>query len=159
QSGPDLVVLDIGLPGGPSGLEVLKSIRRVNPAIRVIMVTGNTDPERARKALELGAIAYVDKPFDCDYLKRVVAMALRGGAKTTDSQFVPRRARPRRNSSASVRLPPAFSTEVPMRRIGLAVVLFISMALGPLAGEAQRAATIPIVGFLGWGRAPTPQEI
>ena len=85
KSGPDLVVLDIGLPGGPSGLEVLKSIHTVNPNTKVIMVTGNTDPERARKALELGAIAYVDKPFDCDYLKRVVAMALREGAKTTDS--------------------------------------------------------------------------
>ena len=41
------------------------------------MVTANTDPLLAREALELGALAYVDKPFDFDYLKRVVAMALR----------------------------------------------------------------------------------
>ena len=31
----------------------------------------------AREALQLGALAYVDKPFDLAYLKRVVAMALR----------------------------------------------------------------------------------
>jgi DNA-binding response OmpR family regulator len=31
----------------------------------------------AREALELGAIAYIDKPFDFAYLKRVVAAALR----------------------------------------------------------------------------------
>jgi FixJ family two-component response regulator len=41
------------------------------------MVTGNTDPVLAREALRLGAIAYVDKPFDFAYLKRVVAAALR----------------------------------------------------------------------------------
>jgi AmiR/NasT family two-component response regulator len=41
------------------------------------MVTGNTDPASAREALELGALAYVDKPFDFAYLKRVVAVALR----------------------------------------------------------------------------------
>jgi len=40
------------------------------------MVTGSTDPARACEALELGALAYVDKPFDFAYLKRVVAMAL-----------------------------------------------------------------------------------
>jgi len=36
-----------------------------------------TDPARAREALELGALAGVDKPFDVAYLRRVVAMALR----------------------------------------------------------------------------------
>ena len=41
------------------------------------MVTGNADPLLAREALELGATAYVDKPFDFAYLKRVVAAALR----------------------------------------------------------------------------------
>ncbi len=41
------------------------------------MVTGNTDPASAREALELGATAYIDKPFDFAYLKRVVGLALR----------------------------------------------------------------------------------
>ena len=40
------------------------------------MVTGNPDPALAREAFELGALAYVDKPFDFSYLTRVVAMAL-----------------------------------------------------------------------------------
>jgi len=76
-SRPDLVLLDILLPGGMNGIEALKRIRSIAPTTKVIMVTGSTDPVLAREALELGALAYVDKPFDFAYLKRVVAMALR----------------------------------------------------------------------------------
>jgi two-component system response regulator (stage 0 sporulation protein F) len=75
---PELVLLDIALPG-TNGIELLKRIRSINPATRVIMVTGNADPALAREALELGALAYIDKPFDVDYLKRVIAVALREG--------------------------------------------------------------------------------
>jgi len=76
-SRPDLVLLDILLPGGMNGIEVLKRIRSIDPTSKVIMVTGSRDPLLAREALELGALAYIDKPFDFAYLKRVVAMALR----------------------------------------------------------------------------------
>jgi DNA-binding response OmpR family regulator len=72
---PELVLLDIALPG-MNGIELLKRIRSIIPTTRVIMVSGNTDPVLAREALELGALAYVDKPFDFAYLKRVIAMAL-----------------------------------------------------------------------------------
>ena len=81
---PDLVLLDITLPGGMNGIEVLKRIRSINPTSRVIMVSGNTDPALAREALELGALAYIDKPFDFSYLTRVVAMALQPKAERPD---------------------------------------------------------------------------
>src|SRR5438309_6998146 len=81
-SRPDLVLLDILMPG-MNGIEVLKRIRSINPTTKVIMVTGNADLRLAREALELGAVAYVDKPFDLAYLKRVVAMALRSKTETT----------------------------------------------------------------------------
>ena|SRR2546425_1357198 len=74
-SHPDLVLLDIALPG-MNGIEMLKRIGSIAPTARVVMVSGVTDPARAREALELGALAWVDKPFDLAYLKRVVAMAL-----------------------------------------------------------------------------------
>jgi DNA-binding response OmpR family regulator len=75
-SRPDLVLLDMTLPG-MNGIEVLKQIQSIDPTIGVIMVTASTDPVLAREALQLGARAYVDKPFDLAYLNRVVAMALR----------------------------------------------------------------------------------
>ena len=74
-SRPDLVLLDIALPG-MSGIEMFRRIRSIDPTARVVMVSGVADPVRAREALELGALAYVDKPFDFAYLKRVIAMAL-----------------------------------------------------------------------------------
>src|SRR5215475_1025906 len=77
-SRPELVLLDLALPG-TNGIELLKRIRSTNPTTRVIIVTGNTDPALARQALELGALAYIDKPFDFAYLKRVIAVALRDG--------------------------------------------------------------------------------
>ncbi len=77
-SRPELVLLDIALPG-MNGIELLKRIRSIIPTSGVIMVSGNTDPVLAREALELGAIAYIDKPFDFAYLKRVIAMALAKG--------------------------------------------------------------------------------
>ncbi len=73
---PDLVLLDVALPG-MNGIDVLKRIRSIDPTLRVIMVTGSKDPLLAGEALQLGALAYVDKPFDLAHLKRIVAMALR----------------------------------------------------------------------------------
>ena len=84
-SRPDLVLLDIALPGGMDGMALLKRMRAINPTSRVVMVTGNTDPELARQVLELGALGYIDKPFDFDYLKRVVAMALQTADNRSDA--------------------------------------------------------------------------
>jgi len=81
-SRPDLVLLDILMPG-MNGIEVLKRIRSINPTTKVIIVTGNADFRLAREALELGAVAYVDKPFDLADLKRMVALALRSETETT----------------------------------------------------------------------------
>jgi len=76
-SRPELILLDIALPD-TNGIELLKRIRSINPTTRVIMVSGYSDPVLAREALRLGALAYIDKPFDFGYLKQVIAVALRG---------------------------------------------------------------------------------
>src|SRR5262245_21029672 len=48
----------------------------------------------------------------------------------------------------SARLPPAIPIEVPMRRIGFAVVLVLSLALVSIAGEAQQATKVTPIGYL-----------
>src|SRR5436853_1748426 len=72
---PDLVLLDIRMPE-MDGVETLKRLRQVAPAVSVIMVTANEDVALARATLKIGAVDYVSKPFDFAYLERAVMAGL-----------------------------------------------------------------------------------
>jgi DNA-binding response OmpR family regulator len=74
-SPPDVLLLDISLPL-VDGMTVLRRVRALYPDLRVVMVTANADEQVARDALRRGAFDYVVKPFDFDYLARVVAAAV-----------------------------------------------------------------------------------
>lgn len=60
---PALMLLDLTMPG-LSGMEVLTRAPEVHPKVIVVMLTGRADVSQARAALELGARAYITKPFD-----------------------------------------------------------------------------------------------
>ena len=76
QSGPvDLVITDISMPKR-SGVDLLREIKASNPDIQVILFTGYGQLETATKAVEYGAFAYVEKPFDSDEMLRIVRAAL-----------------------------------------------------------------------------------
>jgi len=72
---PDLVLLDIAMPE-MDGVEALKQITTIDPAVRVIMVTANTDISLTSRLLALGAVDYIPKPFDLDYLEQAVSIQL-----------------------------------------------------------------------------------
>ncbi len=72
---PDLVLLDIQLPG-ISGIDALEKIKEHDDDIIVIMVTANSGLENAVKAMRLGAYDYVSKPFNLEELSIVVRKAL-----------------------------------------------------------------------------------
>lgn len=72
---PDLVLLDIQLPG-ISGIDVLEKIKDHDDDIIVIMVTANSGLENAVNAMRLGAYDYISKPFNLDELSIVVKKAL-----------------------------------------------------------------------------------
>jgi two-component system KDP operon response regulator KdpE len=75
QSRPDLVVLDIMLPG-MDGWEVCRRLRAAS-AVPIIMLTGKGAQEDVNTGLELGADDYVKKPFDFHELELRVAAVLR----------------------------------------------------------------------------------
>ncbi len=57
---PDLVLLDINLPGS-SGLDLVPQIRKFSPGTRIIAVSMHSQPAYAKKMLQLGARGYVTK--------------------------------------------------------------------------------------------------
>ncbi len=72
---PQLVLLDIMMPG-ISGIDTLKEIKKIDPDIPVIMVSGVTDEAIAKSALEFGAYDYVAKPIDFGYLNTTILIKL-----------------------------------------------------------------------------------
>jgi two-component system nitrogen regulation response regulator NtrX len=62
---PDLVLLDIWMPG-IDGIETLKEIKKDNPYINVIIITGHGTIETAVKATKLGAFDLIEKPLSID---------------------------------------------------------------------------------------------
>jgi DNA-binding NtrC family response regulator len=75
----DLVLLDIMMPG-MSGLEALTAIRQASPALPVVMATAINDAKTGVQAMKLGAVDYVNKPFDVDEIRLVVERALEDSA-------------------------------------------------------------------------------
>lgn len=74
---PDLIVLDINMPGG-SGLDALMKIKRSakTTMIPVIVISGSIDQSLSRKVGELGAVAFLTKPVDPDALLEAIGSAL-----------------------------------------------------------------------------------
>lgn len=58
----DLLILDIRLPG-VNGLDILKDVKIKYPAMEVIMISAHGDMDTVIKAMQLGAIDYLRKPF------------------------------------------------------------------------------------------------
>jgi DNA-binding NtrC family response regulator len=55
---------------GMDGLTLLHEIKRCRPDLPVMMVTAYGDEERRRHAAEAGALQFLTKPVDFDFLKR-----------------------------------------------------------------------------------------
>jgi signal transduction histidine kinase len=74
---PDVVLLDLRLPG-KDGIAILKAIRTLDQITPVVIVTGFATQATAEECRRLGAVDYVDKPFNAVYLKdRVSELATR----------------------------------------------------------------------------------
>lgn len=74
---PDLVILDIWLQGSQrDGISILSELRRADPHVPVLMISGHGSIEIAVSAIQSGAYDFIEKPFKIDQLRVVVARAL-----------------------------------------------------------------------------------
>ncbi len=70
----DVVIMDVKMPG-IGGLDVLRTISRRHPEVKVILLTGHGSAEDSEIGRRLGAVAYLQKPVDLEDLLATVEQA------------------------------------------------------------------------------------
>jgi DNA-binding response OmpR family regulator len=86
-AGIDLVLLDLGLPGG-SGEDVLRAIRRRGSAVPVIILTARSEVGDKVRGLDAGANDYVTKPFAFEELLARMRASARSAEQPTSTELV-----------------------------------------------------------------------
>lgn len=71
----DAILTDISMPG-LTGVELLQKIHEHDSATPVIMISGKGSEQNAQALLDMGAFAYVTKPFNLDEIEEVVERAV-----------------------------------------------------------------------------------
>jgi two-component system NtrC family response regulator len=76
-----VVTMDLGLPPDPDsvseGFALLEALLRLDPMVKVIVLSGQSDRANALRAIELGAFDFIAKPLEADMLVMTVERALR----------------------------------------------------------------------------------
>ena len=71
----DAILTDIAMPG-LTGVELLKRVQENHTATPVILISGKGSEQDPEDLIELGAFAYVTKPFNLDEIEEVVERAI-----------------------------------------------------------------------------------
>jgi DNA-binding NtrC family response regulator len=71
----DIVVTDLKMQG-MDGLEVLRRVKKINPATRVIIITGYAEMDTADTAFSEGVFDFIPKPFRLDEIKDAILRAV-----------------------------------------------------------------------------------
>ena len=89
---PALMILDIWLKDSRmDGIDILKTVKRDNPDIPVVIISGHGNIEIAVAAIKQGAYDFIEKPFNIDQLMVVVARAMETARLRRENQELRRR--------------------------------------------------------------------
>ncbi len=77
---PEIVLMDIGLPGGMNGIQGTKIIKEKSPGTEIVMVSVYEDSELVFEALKSGASGYITKSANYQELLAALEEIVRGGA-------------------------------------------------------------------------------
>lgn len=83
----DLVITDVRMPG-LDGLELLRRIHRIEPTVKVLVMTAESTPATVISSLRDQAVGYFSKPFSLDAVAEKVALALQAPALEDDIQVL-----------------------------------------------------------------------
>lgn len=89
---PSLMILDIWLKDSRmDGIDILKTVRRSNPDVPVVIISGHGNIEIAVAAIKQGAYDFIEKPFNIDQLMVVVSRAMETSRLRRENQDLRRR--------------------------------------------------------------------
>ncbi len=89
---PGLLILDIWLKDSRmDGIDILKSVRRDNPDVPVVIISGHGNIEIAVAAIKQGAYDFIEKPFNIDQLMVVIRRAMETSRLRRENQTLKRR--------------------------------------------------------------------
>jgi two-component system response regulator RegA len=74
EASPEYAVVDLRMPG-PSGLELLRALKELDPETRIVVLTGYGSIATTIDAMRLGAVYYLQKPADADEILAAFARA------------------------------------------------------------------------------------
>ena len=84
---PSLVVLDVWLQGSDmDGLAVLKVLKKIDPLLPVIVISGHGNIETAVAAIRRGAYDFIEKPFQANRLIHLIERAIESAALKRENQ-------------------------------------------------------------------------
>jgi two-component system nitrogen regulation response regulator NtrX len=86
---PHLLILDVWL-GDPQydGLKILELIKKTNPDLPIVMISGHGTVETAVNAIKLGAYDFIEKPFNTDRLLLIVSRALEAATLRRENLYL-----------------------------------------------------------------------
>lgn len=88
ESSYDVVISDIRIPGGMNGVELLGVLKETDPSVQVILITAYASVETAVKAVQLGALDYVIKPFKIEQIKNRIDNAMERRKLLTENRYL-----------------------------------------------------------------------
>ncbi|MGB9594757.1 MAG: response regulator [Candidatus Poribacteria bacterium] len=132
----DVVVLDIRMPD-LSGIEVLRSLKEMEPSPEVVLVTAYASLETAKDAIKLGAYDYIEKPFSMDNFREVVSKGVERKHKYSQTHQLA-------NDFEAVR-----KQLIQLEKLS---------SLGRMTSEVIHELATPITGLLGFSEFLLDQE-
>lgn len=75
---PDIVFMDVNLPGAQTGLDISEEVLKINPSIKIMMLTIHTDPSYIQRAFAVGAKGFVTKNSPVSEIKEAVRTIIAG---------------------------------------------------------------------------------
>ncbi len=85
----DMVILDLILPSGMSGLDAVHHLREVQPDVRILACSGFFGDETGNSCLEMGFNAVLAKPFSAEDLAQAVFQCMHSSEVKTPGELAP----------------------------------------------------------------------